>query len=468
MNKKRIAALVLSAAMATSGLGISAQAESLSERVQTTKTVLVGDCNEDGTVDLLDLVSMQLYLLQQKTDVEMRRQSAWDLNLDAQVNIVDLCLLKQMLLQQKQVTQQYRTDILSTDSMAIEPQEAAIHSVEELTAYLTPYTTESERETFYEQYDADFFAESILLLKPIACPTEKTMQAGVCQIEGVDAKTLQVSYACVWEDTPPTTKQRFAWMQAAIPKMQDHEQVVWQSVTPEVTLNWCAVTGNDAFSDGADAYIDSTEELQTYLEAVLQPDEIPAYLQQYNDAFFAESVLVIRQFQLRNATPLEYTSFYKNQTLYIWLSYQQKGGRALNNYLAFAAVRRADLSELSNAGFLVSGETSEDEADWLYYDAPDQKHSLVILQNSDLFSGTVSVYRCDADGVEKTLIGSGGTDDGYQPFTKYGTWSKDADGNAVYSNGVSYWITWKDTEAVVTYHTISDDNDTCDTVVVPY
>lgn len=47
------------------------------------------------------------------------------------------------------------------------------------------------------------------------------------------------------------------------------------------------------------------------------------------------------------------------------------------------------------------GETSEDEADWLYYDAPDQKHSLVVLQNSDLLSGTVSVYRCDADGMKK-------------------------------------------------------------------
>ena len=130
MNKKRIAALVLSAAMATSGLGISAQAESLSERVQTTKTVLVGDCNEDGTVDLLDLVSMQLYLLQRKTGVEMTRQSAWDLNLDAQVNIVDLCLLKQMLLQQKQVTQQYRTDILSTSSAGVVPPEVEIHSVQ--------------------------------------------------------------------------------------------------------------------------------------------------------------------------------------------------------------------------------------------------------------------------------------------------------------------------------------------------
>lgn len=157
MNKKRIAALVLSAAMATSGLGISAQAKTLSEQVKTPKTVLVGDCNQDGTVDLSDLVSMQLYLLRQKTAGEMpEEQSAWDLNLDAQVNIVDLCLLKQILLQQKQVTQQYRTDILSTSSAGVVPPEVEIHSVEELTAYLTPYTTESERETFCERYDADF------------------------------------------------------------------------------------------------------------------------------------------------------------------------------------------------------------------------------------------------------------------------------------------------------------------------
>ena len=438
MNKKRIAALVLSAAMATSGLGISAQA----------KTVLVGDCNQDGTVDLSDLVSMQLYLLRQKTAGEMpEEQSAWDLNLDAQVNIVDLCLLKQILLQQKQVTQQYRTDILSTSSAGV-----------------VPYTTESERETFCERYDADFFAESVLLLKPMG----KTMKAYACQVTGADAKTLQVSYGCIWEKEKPTGIQQFAWMQVAIPKMQDHEQVVWQSVTPEVTLNWCAVTGNDAFSDGSETRIDSTEELQTYLETILQPDEIPEYLQQYDDAFFAESTLVVHSFQLRNAAPLEYTAIQKNQALAILLSYQQAGGKQLTNYLAFAAVRRAELSEISNVGFLAFGGTSEDDADWLYYDAPNQKHSLVVLQNSDLFNGTVSVYRCDADGVEKTLIGSGGTDDGYQPFTKYGTWSKDADGNAVYSNGVSYWITWKDAEAVVTYHTISDDNDTCDTVVVPY
>lgn len=465
MNKKRIAALVLSAAMAASGLGISAQAKTLSEQVKTPKTVLVGDCNQDGTVDLSDLVSMQLYLLRQKTVGEMpEEQSAWDLNLDAQVNIVDLCLLKQILLQQKQVTQQYRTDILSTSSAGVVPPEVEIHSVAELTAYLTPYTTESERETFCERYDADFFAESVLLLKPMA----KTMQVYACQVTGADAKTLQVSYGCIWEKEKPTGIQQFAWMQVAIPKMQDHEQVVWQSITPKVTLDWCAVTGNDAFSDGSETRIDSTEELQTYLETILQPDEIPEYLQQYDDAFFAESTLVVHSFQLRNAAPLEYTAIQKNQALAILLSYQQAGGKQLTNYLAFAAVRRAELSEVEKAGFIVFGETSEDEADWLYYDAPDQKHSLVVLQNSDLLSGTVSVYRCDADGVEKTLIGSGGTDDGYQPFTKYGTWSEDADGNAVYSNGVSYWITWKDTEAVVTYHTISDDDDTCDTVVVPY
>lgn len=435
MNKKRIAALVLSAAMAASGLGISAQAKTLSEQVKTPKTVLVGDCNQDGTVDLSDLVSMQLYLLRQKTAGEMpEEQSAWDLNLDAQVNIVDLCLLKQMLLQQKQVTQQYRTDILSTSSAGVVPPEVEIHSVEELTAYLTPYTTESERETFCERYDADFFAESVLLLKPMG----KTMKAYACQVTGADAKTLQVSYGCIWEKEKPTGIQQFAWMQVAIPKMQDHEQVVWQSVTPEVTLNWCAVTGNDAFSDGSETRIDSTEELQTYLETILQPDEIPEYLQQYDDAFFAESTLVVHSFQLRNAAPLEYTAIQKNQALAILLSYQQAGGKQLTNYLAFAAVRRAELSEISNVGFLAFGGTSEDDADWLYYDAPNQKHSLVVLQNSDLFNGTVSVYRCDADG------------------------------NAVYSNGVSYWITWKDTEAVVTYHTISDDNDTCDTVVVPY
>lgn len=249
MNKKRIAALVLSAAMAASGLGISAQAKTLSEQVKTPKTVLVGDCNQDGTVDLSDLVSMQLYLLRQKTAGEMpEEQSAWDLNLDAQVNIVDLCLLKQILLQQKQVTQQYRTDILSTSSAGVVPPEVEIHSVEELTAYLTPYTTESERETFCERYDADFFAESVLLLKPMG----KTMKAYACQVTGADAKTLQVSYGCIWEKEKPTGIQQFAWMQVAIPKMQDHEQVVWQSVTPEVTLNWCAVTGNDAFSDGSE------------------------------------------------------------------------------------------------------------------------------------------------------------------------------------------------------------------------
>ena len=131
--------------------------------------------------------------------------------------------------------------------------------------------------------------------------------------------------------------------------MQDHEQVVWQSITPEVTLNWCAVTGNDAFSDGADAYIDSTEELQTYLETILQPDEIPEYLQQYDDAFFAESTLVVHSFQLRNAAPLEYTAIQKNQALAILLSYQQAGGKQLTNYLAFAAVRRAELSEVEKA-----------------------------------------------------------------------------------------------------------------------
>lgn len=55
---------------------------------------------------------------------------------------------------------------------------------------------------------------------------------------------------------------------------------------------------------------------------------------------------MIRQLQLRNAMPLEYTAIQKNQALAILLSYQQAGGKQLTNYLAFAAVRRAELSEV--------------------------------------------------------------------------------------------------------------------------
>lgn len=57
------------------------------------EVTMLGDANNDGSISLTDLVTLQRYLLRQKDTISVNA----DVNADGSINIVDLCLLKRML-----------------------------------------------------------------------------------------------------------------------------------------------------------------------------------------------------------------------------------------------------------------------------------------------------------------------------------------------------------------------------------
>ena len=57
------------------------------------EVTMLGDVNNDGSISLTDLVTLQRYLLRQKDTISVNA----DVNADGSINIVDLCLLKRML-----------------------------------------------------------------------------------------------------------------------------------------------------------------------------------------------------------------------------------------------------------------------------------------------------------------------------------------------------------------------------------
>jgi hypothetical protein len=60
--------------------------------------LLRGDVNEDGTVDVADVVLLQQYLLREETLTETQ-WTAGDMTRDSKLNVLDLELLKEKTLQ---------------------------------------------------------------------------------------------------------------------------------------------------------------------------------------------------------------------------------------------------------------------------------------------------------------------------------------------------------------------------------
>lgn len=82
---RKTAAGAMSIALLSSGLNISASA-----------AALIGDVNQDSTVSIADIVSLQKYIINQGTLSSEGKTNA-DINSDSRVNIFDLSLLKSMV-----------------------------------------------------------------------------------------------------------------------------------------------------------------------------------------------------------------------------------------------------------------------------------------------------------------------------------------------------------------------------------
>lgn len=254
-------------------------------------TVLFGDLNYDGSVTCADLVRMQKYLMGQNSSVG--ETVLPDINMDRAVNVIDLLLMKRSILQNKPVEMRWEEAELPTNAafqaLAEAESEIVVTSVTALEAYLQPVVDTETVTAYVEKYNADFFDDNVLLLKPVVS-CDATELAGVTYNQDGE---LYILYGSNTENHVETGETAYL-LQVAMPKIQYHpEKVVWEDILPEVDYDFQKVTGTESFSSDRGFTATSTTELQTYLEEILTPEEIPAYLEKFDDTFFAENALLL-------------------------------------------------------------------------------------------------------------------------------------------------------------------------------
>lgn len=219
-------------------------------------------------------------------------------------------------------------------------------------------------------------------------------------------------------------------------------------------LPYTATFWTKATSDAPSAVITTTAELEAYLAPISEPDVVTAYLAKYDEAFFAENVLLLNTIAQSCGEDILYTidgihsMQSKSSVLFVSYSdhYEQKAyPDVVSALLAQVTIPKTQYYAHS---VIWINESAIEDAEWIYYDSPSGDETILIKQHSFLLAGYVDIYQVNADGTE-TLVHNAYTDDGYQPFSENGDWSLDENGNAVFSNGTSYSITWTDTAATV-------------------
>lgn len=133
--------------------------------VSWSETVISGDINGDGKVNIADAVLLQKYLM---ADIyESSDFSCLDVNFDGIIDSFDMVLMRQCVLYPENVlTRTYSVDILKSAEDFIQS-ETILTSIDELSGYLSEFITDdSEVQSYLERYNDEFFEENNLVLAP--------------------------------------------------------------------------------------------------------------------------------------------------------------------------------------------------------------------------------------------------------------------------------------------------------------
>lgn len=131
--------------------------------VQWSKTVISGDANCDGTVNIADAVLLQKYISSGEYNGDV---ACFDINSDGMIDSFDMILMRQTILNPEMVVEHtYAVDILkSADNI---PEYGDVFTnTGAMSDYLTEFIDTSELQTYLDKYDDAFFENNNLILMP--------------------------------------------------------------------------------------------------------------------------------------------------------------------------------------------------------------------------------------------------------------------------------------------------------------
>ncbi len=131
-----------------------------------TETVISGDANCDGKLNIADAVILQSYLT--KDFNEVNDLSRLDINFDGIIDSFDVIVMRQTILHPEEAVERvYSIDMLnSADSFT--QHDGIFTNSEEVSSYLSEFISDpTEVQKYLDRYDSTFFEENNLVLVPI-------------------------------------------------------------------------------------------------------------------------------------------------------------------------------------------------------------------------------------------------------------------------------------------------------------
>ncbi len=145
----------------------------------STYAISKGDINNDSVISADDLTLLQNYVLG-KAELDKSQSEAADINGDGAVNSYDISALRKLILTSprslkfKAVTDRVQsgfTDALK--KLDIQAGGTVVKSTDELKKALSPYFSEAVVKGYTDKYNASFFKDSVLMVKPVYFDPDK-------------------------------------------------------------------------------------------------------------------------------------------------------------------------------------------------------------------------------------------------------------------------------------------------------
>ena len=168
MKHQKMMSLLLAAAISASAV-----------MPASTYAISKGDINNDSVISADDLTLLQNYVLG-KAELDKSQSEAADINGDGAVNSYDISALRKLILTSprslkfKAVTDRVQsgfTDALK--KLDIQAGGTVVKSTDELKKALSPYFSEAVVKGYTDKYNASFFKDSVLMVKPVYFDPDK-------------------------------------------------------------------------------------------------------------------------------------------------------------------------------------------------------------------------------------------------------------------------------------------------------
>lgn len=189
-----------------------------------------GDINGDGILTMKDNLSVQKYLIGQKS-LSKAELSRADICTDGRVNCFDLAQMKTEIINKRKNTE-FQIKIVQHFSLINEKADssAVIRSRNEMINFLEDYIPRDDIIAYSEKYDDEFFKENVLLLGSIfqSCGGEPLYEVS---IDGSHNDTLYVGYWFPPVDVPLEDVVSRLIVQIVVPKEQfTFDNIIWTAM----------------------------------------------------------------------------------------------------------------------------------------------------------------------------------------------------------------------------------------------